>query len=115
MNVHELKIIFRPGRSGEDNWEIIQPEDIEFWKKSIADINRREYFHDGCRVVVEADWSPVLRKLRKQLKAMHAIYSGDIDAIKVFSGKTKILVKIEVSGKNDLSSHHWKKSRGQPT
>ena len=107
MKEHELKIIFKPGRTGEENWEILQPEDIDFWRKSINEIKQREYFHDGCSVVVKAEWSPVLRKLRKEYKAMQALYSGDVDAIKVFSGITKIPVKIEVSGNNDLSEHHW--------
>lgn len=107
MKEHELKIIFRPGRTGEENWEILQPEDIDFWKKSIDDIKQREYFHDGCRVFVEAEWTPVIRKLKKEHKAMQALYAGDVDAIKVFSAKTKIPVKVKVSGKNDLSKHHW--------
>ena len=68
--IHNLKLSLHTGRQAEDDWEVIIPEDIEFWKQSLSSINQREYLHDSCKVQVNVDWSSVVPKLEQDFEAI---------------------------------------------
>lgn len=103
MSTHELKISFRPGRTDE----VHQVEDINFWSSALPAIQERDYNHDGCSVRVQANWKPVIRKLKNRHKSFIALYAGELDSVSVFNRPTNIQCHVDIQGTNDLSNHFW--------
>lgn len=86
--------------------------DAAHWEELGRLFARRTYSHGGCVAVVEADWLPVARRIRREWQFEQAlrarIAASDPDVWKLSRRRSvRVRCRIGLSGMNKLSSYDW--------
>ena len=98
------------GRASEEEWEVIEPARIDFWKRALHSLHSRSFEHDGVAITVDLDWSPYERRLLKHHNLMAPVRRGENADPKWFEKLNRPLrleASCSIAGKNKLSRHSW--------
>jgi len=102
--------IRNPGRMAEEEWQILEPQDAKFWKVAARKLSQRTYEHNGCRISIELDWTPLSRRIIRDHNLLIPVRTGqptDIDWFSKLDRPLKLTAHSEIEGENDLSKHQW--------
>lgn len=98
------------GRPSEEEWDVVEPAWIAFWKQAHVFFRSRSFEHDGVTVTVEVDWSPYARRLLKHHNLLAPVRrgeGGDPNWFEKLNRPLKLKATCSVDGKNKLSQHSW--------
>ncbi|AHJ77517.1 hypothetical protein BBB57_21140 [Kosakonia sacchari] len=94
------------GRTDEDNWEILELDDILFWENNLKLIKSKCYSHDGCSVNVSANWDILIERLKESYRKTKDAYSKTpIDYSSFVERKVQIPVSVEIKEENKHSHY----------
>lgn len=108
---YEVSIIVRsPGRQQEEQWEIIEPREIAFWKSAATKLAQRNYSHNDCTVEVRLDWTSLVRKLVRDFNLDLPLRTGKPPVADWYAKMSKPLhlkATCKITGANEQSAHPW--------
>lgn len=102
------------GRSvSDEGWERLEPEHIAIWKSALKLLGTRSFKLPHCIVRIEAEWTPVLKKLERHYATMQRLHSGirgEKELASVLTGfprrRTKIKLAAEIVGGDQGVKNH---------
>jgi hypothetical protein len=98
------------GRPSEEEWEIVEPTWIAYWKHAHSALRERTFQHDGVTIKVDLDWTPYSRRLLKRHNLMAPVRRGenaDPQWFEKLDRPLKLKATCSVGGKNKFSRHPW--------
>lgn len=98
------------GRPSEEEWDIVEPAWISFWKQALQSLHTRSFEHDGVAVTINLDWSPYARRLLKHHNLLAPVRRGesvDPNWFDKLNRPLKLEATCSLAGKNKLSGHPW--------
>jgi hypothetical protein len=98
------------GRPSEEEWELIEPAWIKFWKHAPPSLRERSFEHDAATVTVSLDWTPYLRRLLKQHHLLAPVRRGETIDQNWFANlerPLKLKAVCSIKGKNKLTQYAW--------
>lgn len=99
---YKMSMLFTPGRTGEEYWEEIIPDDILHWESAERYISERDYSFNGVSISLSANWKVLIRRLKKNFKLKQDFYSGRIEFSDLIFKPVNVAVKVVVSGSEEL-------------
>ncbi len=116
MTEHKIKLdLGRIGRSSDnDNWALIDKNDLDVWIRAEQLIQDAKYFHDGVEAKVHVDISKIIGWYKKHQKINkkfnEALKNREVDAWKLIPTNNEAIVltaELLLTGENDVSSYAW--------
>lgn len=98
------------GRPSEEEWELVEPACIKFWKLAIPSLRERTFEHDAVHVKVGLDWAPYLRRLLKHHNLLAPIRRGqnsDPNWFVKLDRPLRLKAICSIEGKNKLTQYSW--------
>ncbi len=97
------------GRPSDEEWEIIEPTYISFWKTALNYLCSHSYNHDSATVSIKIDWPPYVRHMENTYSLKKSIYAKEFDENSTIKSNQsrKIIATCSITGKNKLSEYSW--------
>lgn len=98
------------GRPSEEEWELIEPVWIKFWKRALPSLRERSFEHDAVNVKVTLDWTPYLRRLLKRHHLLAPVRRGekiDQNWFAKLDRPLRLKAVCSIKGKNRLTQYSW--------
>lgn len=110
INISRTIVDRSHGRPSEEEWELIEPAWIEFWKHALPSLRERSFEHGTVNVKVTLDWAPYLRRLLRQHNLLAPVRSGeksDPNRFAKLDRPLKLKAVCSIKGKNKLTQYSW--------
>lgn len=97
-------------RWDDDEWEVIEPQHLDFWINEAPLLSKRTFEHDGCLITIEVNWEPIAKRYRRDFDLMKAVREAQTKNDDWFSKvrqKVHITAIASMKNKNGLSNYQW--------
>jgi len=98
------------GRDIEEEWQVIEPLFVQYWRTASPVLRANSYEHDGCSIAIDVDWTPLARRILRDNKIMAPVrlgHNNDGTWYAKINRPLKLKARCVIEGSNRLAKYDW--------